>query len=95
MSESKFVHLHVHSVFSFLDSTCRLDRLVERVGELGMGAVGVTDHDGMYGAVRFYRAAREAGVRPILGVELTVEDVGDASGASSRTTGYHLPLLAM
>ena len=83
MPESKFVHLHVHSVFSFLDSTCRLDRLVGRVRELGMGAVGVTDHDGMYGAVRFYRAAREAGVRPILGVELTTEG------------GYHLPLLAM
>ncbi|MCJ7751804.1 MAG: PHP domain-containing protein, partial [Armatimonadetes bacterium] len=83
MSENRFVHLHVHSVFSFLDSTCRLDRLVERVRELGMGAVGVTDHDGMYGAVRFYRAAREAGVRPILGVELTVEG------------GHHLPLLAM
>ena len=107
MSKSRFVHLHVHSVFSFLDSTCRLDRLVERVRELGMGAVGVTDHDGLYGAVRFYRAAREAEVRPILGVELTTEGVGTVSGASSRNTGggasatscrsngFHLPLLAM
>jgi len=47
MSESRFVHLHVHSVFSFLDSTCRLDRLVERVRELGVGAVVVADHDGL------------------------------------------------
>ncbi|HUU54803.1 MAG TPA: PHP domain-containing protein, partial [Armatimonadota bacterium] len=105
MSTGRFVHLHLHSVFSFLDSTCRLDRLVERVGELGMGAVGVTDHDGLYGAVRFYRAAREAGVRPILGVELTVEGIfgsgtteateGGASATSCRSNGYHLPLLAM
>jgi error-prone DNA polymerase len=79
---SDFVHLHVHSVFSFLDSTCTLDRLVARVGELGMGGVGITDHDGMYGAVRFYQAAREAGIKPILGVELTTEG------------GHHLTLLA-
>ena len=79
---SGFVHLHLHSVFSFLDSTCRLDRLVARVAELGMPAVAITDHDGVYGAVRFYRAAREAGIKPILGVELTTEG------------GHHLPLLA-
>jgi error-prone DNA polymerase len=77
-----FVHLHVHSVFSFLDSTCRLDRLVARAAELGMPAVAVTDHDGTYGAVRFYQAAQEAGIKPILGVELTTEG------------GHHLPLLA-
>ncbi len=77
-----FVHLHVHSVFSFLDSTCRLDRLVARAAELGMLAVAVTDHDGTYGAVRFYRAAQEAGIKPILGVELTTEG------------GHHLSLLA-
>ncbi|UCC69850.1 MAG: DNA polymerase III subunit alpha, partial [Armatimonadota bacterium] len=79
---SSFVHLHLHSVFSFLDSTCRLDRLVARAAELGMPAVAVTDHDGLYGAVRFYKAAQEAGVKPILGVELTTEG------------GHHLPLLA-
>jgi len=77
-----FVHLHVHSVFSFLDSTCRLDRLVARVAELGMPAVAVTDHDGLYGAVRFYRAAQKAGIKPIIGVELTTEG------------GHHLTLLA-
>jgi error-prone DNA polymerase len=77
-----FVHLHVHSVFSFLDSTCRLDRLVARAAELGMPAVAVTDHDGTYGAVRFYQAAQEADIKPILGVELTTEGC------------HHLPLLA-
>jgi error-prone DNA polymerase len=78
----KFVHLHLHSVFSFLDSTCRLGRLVARAAELGMPAVAITDHDGLYGAVRFYKAAQEAGIKPILGVELTTEG------------GHHLPLLA-
>ncbi|MGD0111855.1 MAG: DNA polymerase III subunit alpha [Armatimonadota bacterium] len=78
-----FVHLHLHSVFSFLDSTCAVDRLIARVKELGMSAVAVTDHDGMYGAVRFYRAAKAAGIKPILGVELTTEG------------GFHLTLLAM
>ena len=78
-----FVHLHLHSVFSFLDSTCRLDRLIARVKELGMSAVAVTDHDGMYGAVRFYQAAKAAGIKPILGTELTTEG------------GFHLTLLAM
>ncbi|MBN1458495.1 MAG: DNA polymerase III subunit alpha [Armatimonadetes bacterium] len=82
MPAGRFVHLHVHSVFSFQDSVCPLDRLVARVAELGMGAVAVTDHDGMYGAVRFYRAAREAGVKPILGAEVTTEG------------GHHLTLLA-
>ncbi len=77
-----FVHLHVHSVFSFLDSACRLPELVARVKELGMPAVAVTDHDGMYGAVRCYQAARAAGVKPILGTELTTEE------------GHHLTLLA-
>jgi len=82
MKHGNFVHLHLHSVFSFLDSTCRLDRLVARVAELRMPAVAITDHDGVYGAVRFYRAAREAGIKPILGIELTTEG------------GHHLPLLA-
>ena len=83
MTNGGFVHLHLHSVFSFLDSTCDMDRLIARVKELGMSAVAVTDHDGMYGAVRFYRAAKAAGIKPILGVELTTEG------------GFHLTLLAM
>jgi DNA polymerase III alpha subunit len=82
MTDRDFVHLHLHSVFSFLDSTCRLDRLVARVAELGMPALAVTDHDGLYGAVRFYQAAKAAGIKPILGVELTTEG------------GHHLTLVA-
>ncbi len=79
---SEFVHLHVHSEFSFLDSTCRIEQLAARVAELSMPAAAVTDHDGVYGAVRFYQAARRAGIKPILGMELTTEG------------GHHLTLLA-
>ena len=68
-----FVHLHTHSTFSFGDGACRIPELAERAAELGMPALAVTDHEGLYGAVRFYQACKAAGVKPIVGVELTVE----------------------
>ncbi|HET6498126.1 MAG TPA: DNA polymerase III subunit alpha, partial [Coriobacteriia bacterium] len=76
MSASGFVHLHVHSHFSFGDGAVGLAELITRAGELGMGALGLTDHQGLYGAIRFYRAAREAGIRPVLGAEVVVETAG-------------------
>ena len=68
-----FVHLHTHSTFSFGDGACRIPELAGRAAELGMPALAVTDHEGLYGAVRFYQACKAAGVKPIVGVELTVE----------------------
>jgi len=68
-----FVHLHMHSTFSFGDGACRIPALAARAAELGMPALAVTDHEGLYGAVRFYQACKAAGVKPIVGVELTVE----------------------
>ncbi len=68
-----FVHLHTHTTFSFGDGACRIPELVMRAAELGMPALAVTDHEGLYGAVRFYQACKAAGVKPIVGVELTVE----------------------
>ena len=68
-----FVHLHVHTNFSFGDGACRIDELVARGRRAGMPALAVTDHEGLYGAVRFYQACRKAGIKPIVGVELTVE----------------------
>ena len=68
-----FVHLHVHTTFSFGDGACRVNELVMRAAELGMPALAVTDHEGLYGAVRFYQACKAAGIKPIVGVELTVE----------------------
>ncbi|MBR5540091.1 MAG: DNA polymerase III subunit alpha [Clostridia bacterium] len=64
-----FVHLHVHSEYSLLDGACRLNGLLRRVKELGQTAVAVTDHGVMYGLVEFYKAAKKAGIKPILGCE--------------------------
>ena len=67
-----FVHLHVHSEFSLLDGACRIQGLIQRAQELGQTAIAVTDHGVMYGAVDFYKAARAAGIKPIIGCEVYV-----------------------
>ena len=67
-----FVHLHVHSEYSLLDGACRIEGLVERVRDLGQTAVAVTDHGVMYGVIDFYKAAKKAGVKPIIGCEVYV-----------------------
>ena len=64
-----FVHLHVHSEYSLLDGLSRIPHLVSRARELGMPALALTDHGTMFGAVDFYRAAKAAGINPILGIE--------------------------
>ncbi len=73
---ASFVHLHVHSRFSFGDGACDLDALIERAIELEMPALALTDHQGLYGALRFYRKAQAAGLKPIIGVEVVVEAAG-------------------
>ena len=70
-----FVHLHVHTNFSLGDGAGRIPELVEAARRLGMPALTVTDHDGLYGAVRFYQACKAAGIKPIVGVEISVESV--------------------
>ena len=67
-----FVHLHVHSEFSLLDGACRVSSLPERAKELGQNAIAITDHGVMYGAVAFYKAAKKAGIKPIIGCEVYV-----------------------
>ena len=64
-----FVHLHLHTEYSLLDGACRIDRLFERVKELGQSACAITDHGVLYGAMAFYKAAKKAGIRPIIGCE--------------------------
>jgi len=91
-----FVHLHLHSEYSLLDGGNRIDKLVERVKQLGMPAVALTDHGNLYGAIEFYTKATEAGIKPILGIEAYVApghrqdrvQTGIADG------GFHLVLLA-
>src|SRR5580700_8931729 len=83
---AEFVHLHVHSQYSLLDGAVKVKDLVSRVAAAGMRAVAVTDHGNMFGAITFYKAAKEAKVQPILGCEV------DVAGRGGRPC--HLPLLA-
>ncbi len=69
---SQFVHLHLHTDYSMLDGACDVEKLVDRVKELGMPAVAMTDHGNIFGAVHFVNAANKAGVKPIVGCELYV-----------------------
>ena len=75
-----FVHLHAHTSFSFGDGACRIPELVAAAAGMGMPALAATDHEGLYGAVRFYQACKAAGIKPIVGVELTVEPAVGADG---------------
>ncbi|MBN1629566.1 MAG: PHP domain-containing protein, partial [Thermoleophilia bacterium] len=79
-----FVHLHVHSNFSFLDGGSRIEELVARAAELGQPALALTDHDGLYGAVRFAKACAKRGIKPIFGAEVRMESLlaGDSGGDS-------------
>jgi len=89
-----FTHLHVHTEYSLLDGMCRIPQLVQRTKELGMGSLAITDHGVMYGVIEFYLAAREAGIKPIIGCEVYLTP-GDRSGRSAQGKDYyHLVLLA-
>ncbi len=69
-----YVELHCHSNFSLLDGASHPEDLVARAAALGMPALALTDHDAVYGAVRFMRAAREHNIQPVLGAELTISE---------------------
>ena len=89
-----FVHLHLHTEYSLLDGACRISGLMDRVKELGQTAVAITDHGVMYGCIDFYKAAKAAGVKPIIGCEVYVAP----RRMSDRVHGvdneaYHLVLL--
>ena len=66
---SGFVHLHGHTQYSLLDGAIRLDRLLAKCKEYGMGAAALTDHGAMFGALEFYLKAKKAGIKPIIGCE--------------------------
>ena len=89
-----FAHLHVHTEYSLLDGACRIDSMMDRVKELGQSAIAITDHGVMYGCIDFYKAAKAAGVKPIIGCEVYVT----RRAMSDRVHGidndpYHLVLL--
>ena len=91
-----FVHLHVHTEYSLLDGSNKIKEYVSRVKELGMNAAAITDHGVMYGVIDFYRAAKAAGIKPILGCEVYVAPGSrfDKTPGSTDDRYYHLVLLA-
>jgi len=96
MPSADFCHLHVHTQFSLLDGACRIQQVAEKAARLGMGAVAMTDHGNMFGAVQFYDAMRERGVKPIIGYEgyFTLGDRTVRQREAKRQPLYHLTLLA-
>src|SRR4051794_17719644 len=93
-----YAELHCHTNFSFLDGASPADELVARAVALELGGLAITDHQGLYGAVRFADAAREAGIRPVIGVEVELLDaaapdptgvaIGDERASVCRPTRH-------
>ena len=89
-----FTHLHLHTEYSLLDGACRIEGLMDRIKELGQTAVAITDHGVMYGCIDFYKDAKAAGIKPIIGCEVYVAP----RNMSDKVHGidndpYHLVLL--
>jgi DNA polymerase III subunit alpha len=97
MTHAEFVHLHLHTEYSLLDGACRLDRLMAKAHELKFPALAITDHGVLYGAIDFYRAAQEKGVKPIIGCEVYVAPgsrLEKKTSSGGRDVYNHLVLLA-
>lgn len=93
---SDYVHLHNHTHHSLLDGLTKVDELVDRVKELGMHACAITDHGTMSGVIEFYKAAKKAGIKPIVGIEAYVAARSRFDRDPSKDKArYHLTLLAM
>ena len=97
MPHADFVHLHLHTEYSLLDGACRLDRLVDKAHELKFPALAITDHGAMHGVIDFYKAAREKGIKPIIGCEVYVAPgsrLEKKTSSGGRDVYHHLGLLA-
>src|SRR5437667_3699623 len=97
MSHADFVHLHLHTEYSLLDGACRLDRLMDKARELKFPALTITDHGVLCGAIDFYQAARDKGIKPILGCEVYVAPgsrLEKKTSSGGRDVYHHLVLLA-
>jgi DNA polymerase-3 subunit alpha len=89
-----FTHLHVHTEYSLLDGLCRISQLIARAKELGMTSLAITDHGSMHGVIEFYVAAKEAGIKPIIGCETYVAETSRQNRNANDKTPHHLVLLA-
>ncbi len=93
LASRDFVHLHIHTEYSLLDGACRIDQLMDRVKECGQTAIACTDHGVMYGCVQFYKAAKKAGIKPIIGCEVYVATRTRFDKVSKIDGNNHLILL--
>ncbi|MGN0382760.1 MAG: PHP domain-containing protein, partial [Eubacterium sp.] len=91
-----FTHLHVHTEYSLLDGSSKIKEIVARAKELGMNSLAITDHGVMYGVIDFYRAAKDIGIKPIIGCEIYVAPGSrfDKEPGAGEDRYYHLVLLA-
>src|SRR5256714_1343699 len=97
MSHADFVHLHLHTEYSLLDGACRLDRLMDKAHDLKFPALAITDHGAMHGVIEFYQAARNKGIKPIIGCEVYVAPgsrLEKKTSSGGRDVYNHLVLLA-
>ncbi|MCB5256902.1 MAG: DNA polymerase III subunit alpha [Candidatus Cloacimonadaceae bacterium] len=89
-----FVHLHNHTQYSLLDGACRVDRMVKLAKEMGMPAVAITDHGNLFGVIDFYKTAKKAGIKPIIGIEAYIISGELEDELSKNDPRHHLVLLA-
>src|SRR3989338_6820398 len=96
LKASDFVHLHNHTHYSLLDGLTKVPQLVKRVKDCGMGAVAITDHGTLSGAIEFYKAGKAADIKPIIGMEAYIapRSYGDKDPSKDRQY-FHLTMLAM
>ena len=91
---SKFTHLHVHTEYSLLDGSAKINDLLDRTKELGMESIAITDHGAMFGVIDFYKAAKDKGIKPIIGCEVYVAARTRFDKEPIDARSYHLVLLA-
>ncbi len=87
-ARGSYVELHCHSNFSLLDGASHPEDLASRAADLGMPALALTDHDGLYGAIRFYKACLKAGIKPVIGAEITLENGNHLTLLAKNNEGY-------
>src|SRR5277367_5956227 len=91
---AEFTHLHLHTDYSLLDGACDVEKLVDRVADIGQQAVAITDHGNIYGAIHFFEAAKKRGIKPILGCELYICQKDDHRADPQGDDYNHLLVLA-
>jgi DNA polymerase-3 subunit alpha len=93
VTSNNFVHLHLHTDYSLLDGACEIGKLMDRAATLKMPAVAMTDHGNLFGAIKFYEAAKKRNIKPIIGCEVYVAPASRFDRATDTDRPNHLVLL--